>query len=106
MKRNNQQSIKRRLRRGNFKTKQKETEQTKQKKMEQKKKNNILKSIGGLLLMPLFYALFLSDRAFSSVNPFIDLPKFKKWLNEPQQVIFSLLRCFIYSLIIFVLWLF
>lgn len=64
----------------------------------------VLKITTGFILMPIFYALFILDRAFSSVNPFIDLPKFKKWLQESQQVIYSLLRAFIYSIIIFIFW--
>lgn len=63
-----------------------------------------LKIIAGVFLMPVFYALFILDRAFSSINPFIDLPKFKKWIEEPQQVIFSLLRSLIYLIIIFIFW--
>lgn len=66
---------------------------------------DVLKITTGVILMPVFYALFVSDRAISSINPFIDLPKFKKWLQESQQVIYSLLRSIIYSFIIFLIWL-
>lgn len=65
----------------------------------------VLKITTGVILMPVFYALFISDRAFCSINPFVDLPKFKKWVEEPYQVIYSLTRILVFIIITLILWL-
>lgn len=103
MKRKNKQSNSRKIKRHGISTGsfRKPNNNIKKEKM----KKDYLRILIGVLLMPIFYALYLCDRACSSFNPFIDLPKFKHWLTESKQVTYSFLRNIIYSIIIFVIWL-
>ena len=70
-----------------------------------KMKNKIIRGIAGLILAPIFFALYISDRATSSINPFITLKDLKEWINEPKEVIYSIFRILVNSLIIIIIWL-
>lgn len=70
-----------------------------------KMKNKIIRGIAGLMLAPIFFALYISDRATSSINPFITLKGLKEWINEPKEVIYSIFRTLVNSIIMFIIWL-
>jgi len=90
MKRINQQTKNRSLKRNSKKLK---TKENMKKVISEKKTNNkLIRLLTGFLLIPLMFALYFIDRAIYSINPFVTHYRFKDWKIGTERIKASIIR--------------
>jgi hypothetical protein len=65
-----------------------------------------MKTAIGLLLIPLFTAFFLIDRAILIFLPHVEGVKIQRFMFDPKQIKFSMIRFVSALFVLFIIWLF
>jgi hypothetical protein len=59
-----------------------------------------IKLTGGFVMIPIFVAIFMFDRAILVFAPWVEVPKIQKWMFDPKQATRSVTRIVVFFAIV------